>query len=91
MKTVTRIILRFSLLLGIFLLYNGCGNEEEVIDCKEASEAIDLAKKIHAADPTVSNCQQVITMYNKYIDNGDCDDAESYINLRDAFQKKNCP
>ncbi len=37
MKTVTRNIFNFSLLLGIFLLYNSCGINEDmkVIDCKD--------------------------------------------------------
>jgi hypothetical protein len=90
MKTTKNSRIHFSLLLGIFLLSDGCtkGPSEEV--CNDRAADINSSKVDYYANPTVSNCQKVVQAYNDYI-NAECDDAESYINLRDAFQKKNCP
>lgn len=90
MKAVTRNIFNFSLLLGIFLLSNSCHKEDMKEKCDMLSSDIDSAKDTYSSTPNSTNCQRVIEAYNKYINNK-CDDAESYINLRDAFQKKNCP
>ena len=89
MKNVKSRILNFLLLISLFLLFNGCNDVVEE-KCKTLSSDIDAAKNIYSASPNAANCQKVIEAYNKYI-NYKCDDAESYINLRDAFQKSNCP
>ena len=90
MKTTKNSRIHFSLLLGIFLLSDGCtkGPSEEV--CNDRESDINSSKVDYYANPTVSNCQKVVQAYNDYI-NAKCADFESYINLRDAFQKKNCP
>ncbi|MFN8347197.1 MAG: hypothetical protein U0X91_19500 [Spirosomataceae bacterium] len=90
MRTVKRTILNYSLLLGIFLLSNSCNKKDMEEKCDMLSSDIDVAKDTYASTPNATNCQRVIEAYDKYINNK-CDDAESYINLRDAFQKKNCP
>lgn len=90
MKTVKSKIFNFSLLISLFLLFNGCNEEDVEEKCKSLSSNIDAAKNTYSAVPNAANCQKVIEAYNKYI-NYKCDDAESYINLRDAFQKSNCP
>ena len=90
MKIVTRNSINFSLLLGIFLLSNSCSKEDMKENCEMLSSDIDSAKETYSSGPNAANCQRVIEAYNKYINNK-CDDFESYINLRDAFQKKNCP
>jgi hypothetical protein len=90
MKTVTKNSINFSLLLGVFLLLNSCSKEDLKEDCDRLSSDIDAAKDTYSSTPNAANCQKVLEAYNKYINNK-CDDAESYINLRDAFQKKNCP
>lgn len=90
MKTITRNSFNFSLLIGIFLLSNSCSKEDMKEKCEMLSSDIDSAKETYSSSPNATNCQRVIEAYNKYINN-ECDDTESYINLRDAFQKKNCP
>lgn len=90
MKTITRNICNLSLLLSIFLLSNSCNKEDMKEDCERLSLDIDSAKETYSSVPNAANCQKVLEAYNKYINNK-CDDSESYINLRDAFQKKNCP
>lgn len=91
MKTVKRNILNYSLLLGIFLLSNSCSQDDiREADCDISSSHIDSAKNTYSSNPNAANCQKVIEAYNEYIENK-CDDWESYMNLRDAFQKKNCP
>lgn len=90
MKTVQSKIFNFSLLISLFLLFNGCSKEDMKEDCDILSSDIDSAEDTYFSGPSAANCQRVIDAYNKYINNK-CDDKESYINLRDAFQKKNCP
>ena len=91
MKTVKSKTFNFSLLISLFLLFSGCEDQEAVEEkCKALSSDVDLALGTYSSSPNAANCQKVIEAYNKYI-NYKCDDAESYINSRDAFQKKNCP
>jgi len=91
MKTLKKNTILLSLMPGIFLLSNSCGDKGPEVSCESALTEISLAKDSYSANPTVSNCQKVVKAYDNYIDNSECDDRESYINLRDAFQKKNCP
>lgn len=90
MKIVTRTLFNYSLLLGIFLLSNSCSKENIEEKCEMLYSDIDSARETYSSSPNTANCQRVVEAYNKYINNK-CDDAESYINLRDAFQRKNCP
>ena len=82
----------YSFLLWVFIFSNGCGNDTEIpaSDCSLMDNEIDTVKKVYLGSPNASNCQNVVKAYDNYID-GKCDDAASYVNLRDAFKKDHCP
>lgn len=90
MKNFKRDVLNFTFMFGIFLSTNGC-SKQDMGNCEDILADIDEARKKYSANPTVSNCQEVVKYYTKYVSNSKCDDIASYINLRDAFKSKNCP
>jgi hypothetical protein len=92
MKKVQRNLFNISMLLSVFLVFNGCDDAKKE-ECEKDRTTLDGAIDTFNASRTKTNCTAVLTAFDNFLKNkNDCADKDSYQNSYEAFvtANKNC-